>query len=263
MDIILVTRRFTLADGTTAAKGTVTFELTAPLEDSAGNVVATTKEIKVPLIDGAFTQALVATNSPGLQPSGVTYKVTERLAPNFQRSYNVEIPFDATGGTVDLADLAPVEDQDIIYGVTLPDFTAHKNLTTGVHGITNTADLETKTGAQTKATAAQTAAIAAAATDATTKANAAQAAAALDATAKADAVDAEATAAIADVRSRNQATLGQSSESGGVVTVTYASNWGIDSAGDPYYDSAGAAAGEEAALIVGTDGSFNLVTFGG
>lgn len=182
MDIIIVTRRFTLADGTTAAKGNVTFELTAPLEDADGNVVATTGEIKVPLLNGALSQPLVATNSPGLQPSGVTYKVTERLAPNWQRTYNVGIPYDAINGTVDLADLAPVVDQDITYGVTLADFDAHKALTSGVHGITNTADLETQAGAQAKATAAQTAA----ATDATTKANAAEAAAATDAQARVD-----------------------------------------------------------------------------
>lgn len=46
---------------------------------------------------------------------------------------------------------------------------AHSADTTDVHGITSTADLETQAGAQTKANAAQTAAITAAATDATNK----------------------------------------------------------------------------------------------
>jgi hypothetical protein len=72
---------------------------------------------------------------------------------------------------------------------------AHEADNTGVHGIADTSVLETTTGAQSKATAAQTAAIIAAATDATTKANAAQSAAttaaAVDATTK---VGAEATA---------------------------------------------------------------------
>jgi hypothetical protein len=55
--------------------------------------------------------------------------------------------------------------------------TAHAVDTTAVHGVADTSLLETLTGAQAKATAAQVAAISAAATDATTKANAAQAAA--------------------------------------------------------------------------------------
>jgi len=49
---------------------------------------------------------------------------------------------------------------------------AHESDTTGVHGITDTAALETATGAQAKADAAQTAATSAAATDATAKVSA-------------------------------------------------------------------------------------------
>ena len=50
----------------------------------------------------------------------------------------------------------------------------HNSDTTNVHGIANTAELETQTGAQAKADNAQGAAIAAAASDATSKANTAQ-----------------------------------------------------------------------------------------
>ena len=50
----------------------------------------------------------------------------------------------------------------------------HNSDTTNVHGIANTAELETQTGAQAKADNAQSAAISAAASDATTKANTAQ-----------------------------------------------------------------------------------------
>ena len=55
--------------------------------------------------------------------------------------------------------------------------TSHNAATTDVHGIPDTSELETQTGAQNKADAAQAAAIAAAEADATTKANAAQTAA--------------------------------------------------------------------------------------
>lgn len=57
------------------------------------------------------------------------------------------------------------------------DLSSHTGATTSVHGIANTADLETQSGAQDKADAAEAAAIAAAAADATSKANAAESAA--------------------------------------------------------------------------------------
>lgn len=68
---------------------------------------------------------------------------------------------------------------------------AHRTDTTDIHGIPDGEVVETTTGSQTKADAAQSAAIAAAATDATTKADAARvaaiAAASADATSKANA----------------------------------------------------------------------------
>lgn len=78
---------------------------------------------------------------------------------------------------------------------------AHSADTTGVHGIADTSLLETQSGAQAKASAAQSAAITAAATDATIKASAAQSAAvtaaATDATTKANAAQSAATSAAA------------------------------------------------------------------
>ena len=65
--------------------------------------------------------------------------------------------------------------------------TSHENSTTNVHGISDTSVLETQTGAQNKADAAQAAAEATAAADATTKAN----------NAESDAITAAATAAAA------------------------------------------------------------------
>lgn len=99
---------------------------------------------------------------------------------------------------------------------------AHAAQTTGVHGIANTALLETTAGAQAKANAAQAAAVAAsdpvgaaaaaqaaAATDATGKANAAISAAATDATTKANAAQGNAIgAAAADATAKANAVLG-------------------------------------------------------
>jgi hypothetical protein len=79
--------------------------------------------------------------------------------------------------------------------------TAHVNGTTGVHGIADTALLETTTGAQGKADAAQSAAVSTAAADATVKADAALSAAvvaaAADSTMKANNAQSAATSAAA------------------------------------------------------------------
>ncbi|MEU4169460.1 hypothetical protein AB0F46_21615 [Streptomyces sp. NPDC026665] len=89
--------------------------------------------------------------------------------------------------------------QDRAYADT--QLAAHAADSTDVHGIPDTAALETKTGAQAKADAAQAAATSAAATDATSKSSAAQAAAigaaATDATTKSNAAQAAAIAAAA------------------------------------------------------------------
>lgn len=44
-----------------------------------------------------------------------------------------------------------------------------------------------------------------------------------------------------------------------ILSVSLTSNWGIDSTGEPYYDSAGAAPGEAAMLTVEPDGTLTLV----
>jgi hypothetical protein len=55
-------------------------------------------------------------------------------------------------------------------------------------------------------------------------------------------------------------TFGATSLVGGVPTITFGSVWGIDgTTGQPYYDPNGAASGEDALLIVDTNGSLNLV----
>lgn len=54
--------------------------------------------------------------------------------------------------------------------------------------------------------------------------------------------------------------LGTSSlDTAGSVVLTYTPVYGIDGTGTPYYDPAGPVAGEEAVMVIGTDGSINLV----
>lgn len=47
-----------------------------------------------------------------------------------------------------------------------------------------------------------------------------------------------------------------------VLTIPAGAVWGIDGDGFPYYDPDGAAPGEEALLVVGTDGTTAIVTIG-
>jgi hypothetical protein len=58
-------------------------------------------------------------------------------------------------------------------------------------------------------------------------------------------------------------TLGVATLDGaGDAQVTVSTVWGIDSAGDPYFDAAGAAVGQEAALIITDDGSLAVAGIG-
>lgn len=111
---VTVTGTFHNQDGTTAS-GRVSFRLSTALVDAAGNVLVAPVLKTVDLSAGAFSTTLYATDAPGISPSGVTYTVTENLDGAPTRSYAVTIPYDAAGGTVDLADLAPVSSSTITY----------------------------------------------------------------------------------------------------------------------------------------------------
>lgn len=91
-----------------AATGSVTVTLQTALQDPATNQFrAPYSETDQLDVNGAVSFSVVATNSPGVTPTGVTYLIDETI-DDVTRSYRVEIPFDAAGSTVDLADLAPV-----------------------------------------------------------------------------------------------------------------------------------------------------------
>lgn len=56
---------------------------------------------------------------------------------------------------------------------------------------------------------------------------------------------------------------GSSLDAEGNVVLNYSTVYGIDATGTAYYDPAGAAAGEEAVLVVNTDGTLSIVKVGG
>ena len=58
--------------------------------------------------NGAISIVLAANNDPSTTPSGTTYRVQEDLTGQTTIAYNVIVPYNAAGGTVNLATLAPV-----------------------------------------------------------------------------------------------------------------------------------------------------------
>jgi len=85
-----------------ASNGTITFQLTQPMKDTAGNQIATRVPVKKVLSSGAFSVDLYANDDTGVTPTGVTYEVTEEI-DGIYRNYFISLSKDTT--TVNLADL--------------------------------------------------------------------------------------------------------------------------------------------------------------
>lgn len=93
--------------GTVPSSGQVTFQLYQALSDATSTILPRTKVV-VPLSEtGEISVELAATNDPDTTPTGGLYEVVE-LVDKEQRRYYVEIPYDAPGGTIDLATLQPM-----------------------------------------------------------------------------------------------------------------------------------------------------------
>lgn len=105
---VTVTGHRTTADDQDAA-GRITFALTSPLVDAAGNVIVDPVRVHVELEDdGTFSVALAATSGDDIQPVGVVYRVTEELQGAPPRRWLMSLP-DSLAPTVDIADLTPVD----------------------------------------------------------------------------------------------------------------------------------------------------------
>lgn len=105
---ITVTATYVDAKGN-APLGHVAF--TPSVVTVAGSVIQTPCPVSVRLVDGALVVILAATDDPQWAPTGFVYHVTEDVAGT-SRTYDIELPYDAAGGAVDLATLAPVVDPD-------------------------------------------------------------------------------------------------------------------------------------------------------
>lgn len=85
------------------SRGTITFQLTELMKDTAGNQIATRVPVRLTLdANGAFTTTLYANDDVGVTPTGVTYEVTEEI-DGIYRNYFISLP--KANPTVNLADL--------------------------------------------------------------------------------------------------------------------------------------------------------------
>ncbi|MEU6365792.1 hypothetical protein ABZ876_08550 [Streptomyces sp. NPDC046931] len=144
-------------DGTPYA-GTIRFTPSVPRVVSTEHGVIALGPVNVTLgASGDFTETLLATDAADFSPSGWTYRVDEEFTNAPSRAYNISLP--ASAGSVDLASLTVVESSTGIEigadaaGTAAAAVAVHNADTTDVHGITDTALLETSTGAAAKVTA--------------------------------------------------------------------------------------------------------------
>lgn len=115
LDLIEVTGKFLLLSGEPAS-GTLTFAADQTLIDSVADEIIVPVSIVAPLDSaGKVLVSLPATDDPDLAPMGWLYRVTESiLGARSPRSYYVQIPVTAPGGTLDLADLVPIDPVDLV-----------------------------------------------------------------------------------------------------------------------------------------------------
>lgn len=109
MTYITVTGKFLKgdADGTPEV-GSVIFRRSVQLTSSSQNVSSSPGDIEAPLdASGAFSIPIPATNDPDYSPI-FTYEVIRQLSGGVMPSYFISVPANTVGGTVDLADIAPV-----------------------------------------------------------------------------------------------------------------------------------------------------------
>ena len=132
---------FETASGT-AASGSLTFTLSAPLHDQAGNRVVAPIDRRVTLDEtGSFSIILDATNDPTTDPVGLTYIVREMITGASERTYRIELDYQTA--TQRLEDIAPATNTELHQYALSSALTAHSADTTNVHGIADTSRLVT------------------------------------------------------------------------------------------------------------------------
>jgi hypothetical protein len=91
--------------------GQVKFTPRAVLKNVTSNIILINSTITVTLnASGAFSQALVATDDIDAAPLNFTYEVEEAFIGG--RTFDILLPSATVGGTIDLADVSPAQEND-------------------------------------------------------------------------------------------------------------------------------------------------------
>jgi hypothetical protein len=110
---VTVNGSFADADGTPSS-GYVEFRLSAPLMDTAGNVIVAPTMVRAELVAGGFTTTLFATTDPATRPQGLTWRVSEFIEGAKVQRYDISL--DPAPTTINLADVVPAVDIELGYG---------------------------------------------------------------------------------------------------------------------------------------------------
>lgn len=95
--------------------GTISFRLTAALNDPAANLTYEPVPTTAQLSAGNFSVTLLATKDNDLTPAGVMYEVTEAVDGAPARTWYLDVDEAWAGAGVDLADVAPSLPGELIY----------------------------------------------------------------------------------------------------------------------------------------------------
>jgi hypothetical protein len=121
--------------------GQVKFTPRAVLKNTTSNVILINSTITVTLdANGAFSQALVATDDVDAAPLNFTYLVEEAFIGG--RTFDMLLPSATVGGTVDLADVAPAlsNDGEGAEYITVATYDALEARVVAVEALATTAD---------------------------------------------------------------------------------------------------------------------------
>jgi len=88
----------------TAIEGQIRFTVSSVIRNSTDDQMIAPSTVVVPLVNGAFSVVLPATNDPDTVPVPFVYAVEESFPGG--RSYNISVPY-TTVGSLDLADISP------------------------------------------------------------------------------------------------------------------------------------------------------------
>lgn len=104
----LITITGTVRNKTGPLAGRITFISRTLVRDNATNDVMTPHEIVAVVgTDGELSVAIPATNDPGFSPTGWTWEVRPHFT-GWDEAFDIAVPYDSPGATLDLSDLAPV-----------------------------------------------------------------------------------------------------------------------------------------------------------